>query len=280
MGNNYDITELLRTKSFSDLDPEEKAFVLNQLKDEAEYESLRTIVLESKDDVTTVSGVKEAVMAAFDEEFSDSHPEEPKNRRKFWPYMAAAATVIVLLVIGSLFMNDKEDQLAENKVVQEKDSLITDTLEEPEDEADLKDEEVEEENTSDSETVQIAELKTPDDQEVLPGEKQSEEINEIAHSEEDLDIQADEMLLNDMPKEEIAELKERAPTESESTEPAKSKKATADESSALSNVSSRAITSAETKRMSNNFSLERMKTKKQWVDFKLKRINKNHYTSY
>jgi len=280
MGNNYDITELLRTKSFSDLDPKEKVLVLNQLKDEAEYESLRTIVLESKDDVTTVSGAKEAVMTAFDEEFSYSHPEEPKNRRKFWPYMAAAATVIVLLVIGSLFMSDKEDQLAENNVVQKKDSLITDTLEKPEYETDLKDEEVEEENTSDPETVQIAELKTRDDQEILTGDKQSEETNETAHPEEVLDIQADEMHLNDMPKEEIAEFEERAPAESEITEPAKFNKAAADEASALSNASSRAITSAETQRMSNNFSLEGMESKRQWLDFKLKRINKNHYTSY
>jgi hypothetical protein len=280
MGNNYDITELLRTKSFSDLDPEEKTFVLNQLKDAAEYKALRNIVLESKDDLSLNSRAKESVMAAFDEEFGDYHKEAPKNKRKFWPYIAAAASIIVLLVIGSLLVYEKEDQFAENKVVQKKDSLNADTLEEPEEESDLKDEELEKETTSDAETEQIAELKTRDDQEILPEEVQSEEINEIAYPEEVMDIQADEMLQNDMPNEEIAVFEEKAPTESVSTEAAKSKKAAADEASALSEVSTRAVTSAETQRMKNNFSLEGMKNKNQWVEFKLKRINKDHYTSY
>lgn len=197
MDNNFDITELLKTKSFSDLDPDELKFVLGQVENEAEYESLRNIILESRDEIDRASISKDAVMAAFDDEFPDTDNSAKKRTASYWPYLAAAASIIALLVIGSIFLDQDEEQLAEKKPVENKKTEKSQEPGKPEDQTQTREELKEEaqqaaseESISKNQSIEKSDIK---DVPTVPKASNNDEIAQLESLEADLEIENTEM---------------------------------------------------------------------------------------
>lgn len=279
MAKNYDITELLRSKTFSELEPDEKAFVLNQLEGKEEYNALRMIVIESKDDFDLTSSSKKRVMDAFDEEFPNSfEPNKNKKAWNYWPYAAAAASIVLLLIIGGLYKNQHGEQLAENKAIEKKDSLPADTVInkalESVEESLIKEEH--DKNTP-RESEQIAELKKP---EVEDEEPKASEFNLETNLEEVVLDQADEAFVDDAVQREVVEAEENVDAGVNAISGSEAQSPAADEAPAYLETFSQQKSSVEVKSLNNNAPSKRKGDIKGFKAFNLKRINKGHYTSY
>jgi len=127
MDREFDLTELLLAKRFEELDTREKAFVLTQVEGANEYNHLRNIVTHSKDESEMQPESKEKIMAAFDAEFEAESKKSFGWIKKYGPYIAAAASVAVLLIIGTIFLKNNENQLAEKKPVDKAEHSVEDS---------------------------------------------------------------------------------------------------------------------------------------------------------
>ena len=88
-----DLERLLKEKSFSELLPEEKAFVLQFVENDLEYDSMRE-TLESLIAVTSMeeaispkAATKEALMAAFSAKTVENQKEEREEKTGFWAWL-------------------------------------------------------------------------------------------------------------------------------------------------------------------------------------------------
>ena len=88
-----DLERLLKAKSFSELLPEEKAFVLQFVENDLEYDSMREtleslIVLPSLEEtISPQSATKEALMAAFSAKTAENKKEEKEEKIGFWAWL-------------------------------------------------------------------------------------------------------------------------------------------------------------------------------------------------
>ena len=88
-----DLERLLKAKSFSELLPEEKAFVLQFVENDLEYDSMREtleslIVLPSLEEtISPQAATKEALMAAFSAKTAENKKEEKEEKIGFWAWL-------------------------------------------------------------------------------------------------------------------------------------------------------------------------------------------------
>ena len=88
-----DLERLLKAKSFSELLPEEKAFVLQFVENDLEYDSMREtleslIVLPSLEEtISPQSATKEVLMAAFSAKTAENQKEEREEKIGFWTWL-------------------------------------------------------------------------------------------------------------------------------------------------------------------------------------------------
>ena len=299
--DSYDLTELLLTKGFEDLRPSERSFVLQTLNDKDEYDSFRKITLESKDEVKSDSKSKAFVMAAFDEHFKGAERsmiiESPKSDdRKLIYWLAAAASLAVLITLGTFLLIPNEDfHLAENNRSEQKELILEDTIENSTTELSDKPNEITDLNESDSEESLSKDLEqssppTPavidiaDEYEAdSDGADEEIEAPEYVISEAEIvedDLALEEVSINSEKKDEYAAYRsqdiEVAADEilqtSDSSSPAQ-----------MAQISSTDYKSTSTRSgadvvLDNESSVKRSKSKS--YIFKLKRINKDHYVSY
>lgn len=300
MGNYFDITELLKTKSFSELTTHELKFVLSEVENEAEYEMLRKIILESRDEIERASSSKDAVMAAFDKEFPPPQNSESSKRLGFWPYFAAAASIIVVLVVGSLFMDSDREQIAENSSVEkekkEKGDEANELREEPKVSQEIKGEATK--TTSDEDALTEQELEELPIEEELTETEAQEDLVEIDSRDADIEIEKPE-LTRSMPTEEHGDGEgqftessaddfanvaqsvrvEESNTESERIKNASRSEVEYEDLEKSSEESVSAIAYSATTQSRQRSSKQRKKSKTS-ISFEIKRINKGHFTSY
>ncbi|MEZ7966753.1 MAG: hypothetical protein QMB45_04150 [Flavobacteriales bacterium] len=88
-----DLERLLKEKSFSELLPEEKAFVLQFVENDLEYDSMRE-TLESliavpsmEEAISPKAATKEALMAAFSAKTVENQKEEREEKTGFWAWL-------------------------------------------------------------------------------------------------------------------------------------------------------------------------------------------------
>jgi len=88
-----DLERLLKEKSFSELLPEEKAFVLQFVENDLEYDSMRE-TLESliavpsmEEAISPKAATKEALMAAFSTKTVENQKEEREEKTGFWAWL-------------------------------------------------------------------------------------------------------------------------------------------------------------------------------------------------
>ena len=88
-----DLERLLKEKSFSELLPEEKAFVLQFVENDLEYDSMRE-TLESliavpsmEEAISPKAATKEALMAAFSAKTGENQKEEREEKTGFWAWL-------------------------------------------------------------------------------------------------------------------------------------------------------------------------------------------------
>ena len=88
-----DLERLLKEKSFSELLPEEKAFVLQFVENDMEYDSMRE-TLESliavpsmEEAISPKAATKEALMAAFSAKTVENQKEEREEKTGFWAWL-------------------------------------------------------------------------------------------------------------------------------------------------------------------------------------------------
>jgi len=282
MGKNLDILELIRFKAFSDLDPEEKSFVLDQVENEDEYDLLRKIILESGDDTEMKSNSKDVVMAAFDEEFSINENSD-KKRSRFWPYIAAAATIAVLLVVGSFLLQENEEPLAENKMTEKKDKVNSDSITTRNDEQTSETaESKKEEDLEADEPAQIAELKRIDTKDIkIQKEASDPGVKESSRQIEEIQVQADMVENDDFIDDELGEPEvEIASDYEEVSEVEVSSSSVSGLENSLSETARSQQSAIQTESLSKGNSRRKRKNLNPMDDFKLKRIKKDHYTSY
>jgi len=287
MDKAFDISELLLQKSFRDLNESEREFVLSELKDEAEYNELRNIVLSSKDEYPHIEDSRFIVMDAFDREFSGS--ANPSGRRRnYWPYIAAAASVAIILTIGVFLFENQENQLAElkQKKTEEKienDSASTSKIDLEQEKPDT--EEIQEAQNSDiqksREKNQIAELKeeknvpqkrtiemesaeVSSEDEPISIEETSKELAQVetnaAEKYDIVDRDGDKISVS---AEEIVRLEDETSSDVEALK----RSAQNVPSTSAMNAKRKAATGLDPFNTSNKL-------------FKLKRINRHHYISY
>ena len=88
-----DLERLLKEMSFSQLLPEEKAFVLQFVENDLEYDSMREtleslIVLPSLEEtISPQATTKEALMAAFSAKTAENQKEEREEKTGFWAWL-------------------------------------------------------------------------------------------------------------------------------------------------------------------------------------------------
>ena len=289
MDKAFDISELLLQKSFRDLNEREREFVLSELKDEAEYNELRNIVLTSKDEAPFNENSKRNILDAFDREFG-SKAKSINQKRNYWPYIAAAATVAIILTVSIFLFKNQENKLAELKQKKTEEIIKNDSASSSK--IDLEQEKPEVEETQEAqdseiekspETNQIAELK--DERNV--SQKRTLEMESAEVSKEDEPISIEET------SKELAQVKTNAPDRYEldygdkdkakvSVAADEIKKMDDDVSSdyealrkSAQNVPATSAMGAEGKAATG---LNRFNNSNQ--TFKLKRINRHHYISY
>ncbi len=300
MGNNFDITELLKTKSFSELTTQELKFVLSEVENEAEYEMLRKIILESRDEIERASSSKDAVMAAFDKEFPATENSERSKRLRFWPYFAAAASIIVMLVVGSLFMDSDREQIAENSSVEkekkEKGDEAKELKEEPKVGQEIKGEATK--TASDEDALTEQELEELPMEEELTETEVQEDLIEIDSRDADIEIEKPE-LTRSMPAEErsegegqftessagdFANVAQSVRVEESNAERERIKNASRSEVEyedlEKSNEESVSAIEYSATTQSSQRSFKQRKKSKNSISFEIKRISKEHFTSY
>jgi len=284
MDREYDITELLISKSFAELDADEKAFALTLVEDEKEYNSLRNIALESKDGQKVESASKDNVMATFDREFASEEVSDKVGIQKYRPYFAAAASLIVLLVIGQIFIKEDNGQLAEKKPLDKNEKILDDSTayttaaEKVSDSPETDDENTDAQN-------QIAEL----NQKV---KAEAEEVDDPKSNEIKLEDDLEEPILPEKAIQDDSKMQDIiVTTEKKDDQPNNTASAYSDEMISEDELANqpavvsesmakkqRSVTIAQSVE-DNAFRAEKSKSPNQRL-FKIKRINKDHYTSY
>ncbi len=130
-----DLEKLLSTKSFSELLPEEKAFVLQFIESDLEYDSIRETfsklgtLPELEPEITPRAKTKEALLAAFNEEDDKIVPvivPEGDDKKSFWtwfwnpkksiyaqPALQLASLIVVFSVGFYMLTNQSSAELAQ-----------------------------------------------------------------------------------------------------------------------------------------------------------------------
>jgi len=283
MGRDYDITKLLISKQFSDLDKDEKAYILSLVDGEGEYNELRHIALQARDQEQEASEARESVMAAFDREFTPESHSKKSGIRKYWPYFAAAASLVVLLILGNMFLTNEQSQLAETKPSGNEEKVLRDSassaMEKTADSAETKIE-----NTMNAD--QIAELKPRTNEKVVEDSEVSEMIVED-DTEELIQPEIDNVVDDSDEEGELvvaAEQKEDQSTIQFSLKPDQevNREELADQPSVVSAESANLRRSNQITQSSANIeSIQKEKSKFANSDlFQIKRFMTDHYTAY
>lgn len=309
MDKEFDISELLLTKSFDELNTDERQFVLSQVEGSKEYDQMRFIALQSKDEEQeeTESKRKAAVLAEFDKVFDNSEAGRRKNKvdnkktnYKALFYLAAAAVGIIFIINILPKFESSEKYLAENKkeVKDEKEDSLKQIEnikydDKPQKEINNEKETAfENQDDKDSETpldgspkpeVQLAEKEQVEDEihneEPTPKAVSNNNVAsaDVAEMEADEEIAIGEDFETDYSNEEISN-----PESAGYTDVSRQQIETTEEAFSLSDATSAQpiIASKSAKKMKQRKQDDSIKRDQIINTIRLVKINENHYTSY